>query len=133
MPASLEGDSRLQPSAACGRERLDVLAHVVDPQDRGAALVGGDGGADARADGPVVASASPSSRPSVRLREKPITTGLPSPTRTSRRRTSSKLCCAVLPKPIPGSRQIRSSGSRRRPRKRSRSSRNAATSETTSS
>src|SRR3954463_13895599 len=58
----------------------------------------------------VVACGSPGRFPSELLREKPITTGRPSAVSSSSRRTSSKLCSTVLPKPIPGSRQIRSSG-----------------------
>ena len=44
-----------------------------------------------------------------RFREAPTTTGRPIATISSRRRSSSRLCSRVLPKPIPGSSQIRSS------------------------
>ena len=40
--------ARSSGDRARGRQRLDVLADVVDAEDRRAALVGGDGGADAR-------------------------------------------------------------------------------------
>ena len=43
------------------------------------------------------------------MREVPITTGRPSATISSSRRSSSRLCSSVLPKPIPGSSRIRSS------------------------
>ena len=43
------------------------------------------------------------------MREVPITTGRPSATSSSSRRSSSRLCSTVLPKPIPGSSRIRSS------------------------
>ena len=43
------------------------------------------------------------------FRESPTSTGRPSASRTSSRRTSSRLWATVLPKPIPGSRQIRAS------------------------
>src|SRR5262249_10577305 len=58
---------------------------------------------------PVVASGSPTMRPSELLREKPTRIGRPSATSSGNRRTSSKLCATVFPKPMPGSRQIRSS------------------------
>ena len=89
----------------CDRQRLDVLAHVVRAEDRRAALVGGDRGGDARGER---TRSSPSGhraiRPSELLREKPTRTGRPSDVRTSSRRTSSKFCSTVLPKPMPGSR-----------------------------
>ena len=44
-----------------------------------------------------------------RFRETPTTTGRPIATISSSRRSSSRLCSSVLPKPIPGSSQIRSS------------------------
>src|SRR5205085_3985782 len=83
--------------------------------------------------GPVVALESPRMRPSELFREKPMTTGRPSEVRTSSRRTSSKLCATVLPKPIPGSRQLRSSETPSATAKTRRSSRNAVTSDATSS
>src|SRR5207249_4863694 len=83
--------------------------------------------------GPVVAAGSPRMRPSELLREKPTTTGRPSAVRTSSRRMSSKFCSTVFPKPIPGSRQTRSSSIPASTAKRSLSSRNAATSAATSS
>ena len=49
-----------------------------------------------------VASGSPSIRPSELLREKPTSTGRPSASSSSSRRSSSKLCSTVLPKPMPG-------------------------------
>src|SRR5207253_529457 len=82
---------------------------------------------------PVVAPGSPSNFPSELLRENPMTRGLPIRVSSSRRRISSKLCSTVFPKPIPGSRQIRSSAIPAPTANASRSSRNAATSETTSS
>src|SRR5207248_3496453 len=54
-------------------------------------------------------SSDPVSRRSELLREKPTSTGLPSASRTWSRRTSSRFWATVLPKPMPGSRQIRSS------------------------
>ena len=52
------------------RERLDVLAHVVDTEDRGAAVECAHRGAEARGERcRRVASGSPSSRPSELLRE----------------------------------------------------------------
>ena len=44
------------------------------------------------------------------LREGPIRTGKPSARISSRRLISSRLCSTFLPKPMPGSRMIRSSG-----------------------
>ena len=66
------------------------------------------------------------------LREKPTSTGRPSASRTSSLRTSSRFWATVLPKPMPGSRQIRSSGMPCATAKASRSSRNEATSAATS-
>ena len=63
----------------------------------------------------------------------PTTTGRPSATISPSRRRSSKLCSTVLPNPKPGSRQMRSSEMPASTANRSRSSRNAATSDTTSS
>ena len=54
-------------------ERLDVLAHVVDAQDRRAALVGGDRGGDARRDRAGRRIGVAEQRPSELLRENPIT------------------------------------------------------------
>ena len=115
------------------RERLDVLADVVDAEDRGAALVRGDGGADEAAVVPTVPSRSPSTLASVLFLEIPTSTGRPSATRTSSRRSSSRFCAGVFPNPIPGSRQIRASAIPSETANASRSSRNAATSATTSS
>src|SRR5207237_211532 len=81
---------------------------------------------------PVVEFGSPRSFPSELLREEPTSTGRPSAAISSSRRTSSKFCSTVLPNPIPGSRQIRSSAIPASTAKRRRSSRNAATSATTS-
>src|SRR5581483_7989439 len=81
---------------------------------------------------PVVASGSPSRRPSELLRDRPTRTGRPSPSRTSSRRTSSTFCSTVLPYPMPGSRQMRPSAIPAATASRSRSSRKAATSDTTS-
>src|SRR3954462_8165691 len=79
---------------------------------------------------------SVTSRPVIRprklLRLVPMTSGRPSAVSSSRRRSSSRLCSSVLPKPIPGSSWIRSSGTPWPTANRSRSSRNALTSETTS-
>ena len=55
--------------------------------------------------------ARPATRASVDLRESPTSTGRPIATIRSSRRTSSRFWSGVLPKPIPGSRQTRSSGS----------------------
>ena len=56
---------------------------------------------------------SPASEPSILpmklLREVPTTSGRPSSRSSPSRRSSSRLCSSVLPKPIPGSSQIRSS------------------------
>src|SRR5262245_5623564 len=82
---------------------------------------------------PVVASGSPSSFPSELFREIPTTTGRPSAVSSPRRRISSKLCSTVLPKPMPGSRHTRSSAIPAATATPNRSSRKAATSETTSS
>src|SRR5262249_35801134 len=78
-------------------------------------------------------SSDPVNRRRELLREKPTSTGRPSASRTSSRRTSSRLCATVLPNPIPGSRQIRSSGMPSETANASRSSRNEATSVATSS
>ena len=43
------------------------------------------------------------------MREVPTTSGRPSATSSPSRRSSSRLCAAVLPKPIPGSSRMRSS------------------------
>src|SRR5918999_5239536 len=75
----------------------------------------------------------PASLPRKLLREVPTTTGRPIATISSRRRSSSRLCATVLPKPMPGSSHTRSSGTPWPIAKASRSSRNAFTSETTSS
>ena len=100
----------------------------MDAEDRGAALVRGDRGTERRGERAGARFGS-KRRPSELLRESPTSTGRPSATRTSSRRTSSKFCAAVLPKPIPGSRQIRSSGIPAATANASRSSRNAATSD----
>src|SRR4051794_23476850 len=67
------------------------------------------------------------------LRDVPTTTGRPIATISSSRRSSSRLCSTVLPNPMPGSSQTRSSGTPSPTAKARRSSRNALTSETTSS
>src|SRR5918912_390968 len=82
---------------------------------------------------PACAPGSPINFPSELLREIPTRIGRPSAASSSRRRKSSKLCSTVLPKPIPGSRQISSSGIPCETAKVSLSSRNRATSATTSS
>ena len=72
-------------TTARGRgERLDVLADVVDAEDRGAALEGGDRGPHRRGRRARRASGSPRSLPSELLRESPTRTGRPSATSTSR-------------------------------------------------
>src|SRR3954447_15968515 len=48
-------------------------------------------------------------RPMKLLRDVPTTTGRPIATISSRRRSSSRLCSTVFPKPIPGSSWMRSS------------------------
>ena len=58
-------------------QRLDVRADVVDAEDRRAALVRGDRGADRRPSVRADAPRSPSRRPSVLLRENPTSTGRP--------------------------------------------------------
>src|SRR4029453_17915711 len=82
--------------------------------------------------GPLRATGSPSTRPSELFREKPTSTGRPSLRSTSRRETSSKFCSTVLPKPIPGSRQIPPLSTPAATAKPSPTSRNAATSGATS-
>src|SRR4051812_36296758 len=67
------------------------------------------------------------------LREKPIRMGRPIATSSSRRRTSSKLCSTVFPKPMPGSRHTSSSRMPASTAAASRSSRKRLTSDTTSS
>ena len=120
------------PHRLRGGQRLDVLAHVVHAQDRRAALVRRDRRADG--DAPSVATRSrPTSFARLLLRERPISTGRPSARSSSSRRTSSKLCAAVFPKPIPGSRQTFRSSIPASTANASRSSRNRFTSETTSS
>ena len=52
---------------------------------------------------------TPAILPRKLLREVPTTTGRPMATISSRRRSSSRLCSTVLPKPMPGSSQTRSS------------------------
>src|SRR5262249_41730557 len=49
---------------------------------------------------PTVASGSPAIRPSVLLRDSPTSSGRPSSASSRSRRTSSRLCSTVLPKPI---------------------------------
>src|SRR5216684_749660 len=82
---------------------------------------------------PTFAFGSPRIRASELLRENPIRIGRPIATSSSRRRTSSKFCSTVLPKPMPGSKQTSSSRTPAATANASRSSRNAFTSETTSS
>ena len=96
----------IRATARRSRERLDVLAHVVGADDRRAR--GRTRRPPRRPTPPSSPSRSASRRaaPSELLREKPIRTGRPSAASSPSRRTSSKLCAAVLPKPIPGSRQI---------------------------
>ena len=98
--------SRRQVAAATCR--ASASGDVVDPEHRRAALerhdVGGDG-AGARS----VWSAAPAILPRKLLREVPTTTGRPMATISSRRRSSSRLWSTVLPKPMPGSSQTRSS------------------------
>ena len=106
-PVQLDRSSCDRASATASASTC--LAHVVDAQDRRAALVGGDGGGEARREraGRRVRVAEQAAERA--LAREADETGRPSASRTSRRRTSSKLCSTVLPKPIPGSRQIRSS------------------------
>ena len=101
---------RLRPNVAAATASASrVVGHVVDAEHVRAALerqhVGRDG-----ARHPIVLG-RPVSLPRKRLREAPITTGRPSATISSSRRSSSRLCSSVLPKPIPGSSQTRSSAS----------------------
>ena len=81
---------------------------------------------------PTRTSGPATTRASVDLRERPTRTGRPIATIRSSRRTSSRFWSGVFPKPIPGSRQTLSSAIPAATAKASRSSRNAATSETTS-
>src|SRR5262249_11652836 len=78
-------------------------------------------------------SSWPVSRPRNDLREVPITTGRPSSTSSSRRRSSSKLRPTVLPNPTPGSSRIRPSAIPACTANAVRSSRNPLMSPTTSS
>ncbi len=80
-----------------------------------------------RASGPTVTFAS------VLLRDTPTSTGRPIPTSDLRPRRSARFWSGVLPKPIPGSTQILSSGTPSATANARRSSRNEATSATTSS
>ena len=102
-----------------------MLAHVVHAQDRRAAVVRRDGGADRRRRGPDPRprrrGASPRSS-CARGRS-----GSAGRSRRARRvgATSSKLCAAVFPKPMPGSRQTSSSRLPAATANASRSSRNA--------
>ena len=71
------------------RERLDVRPHVVDAEERRAAVERGDRRPDrAASTRPVCASGRPSPRPSVDLRERPTSTGRPSATIRSSRWSS---------------------------------------------
>ena len=88
--ANLDGDHAIATARrSARRRRLDV----VDAQDRRAALERGDRGRDARAEQVV---GSRRAARSELLREKPTSTGLPSASRTSSRRTSSRFCCHRL-------------------------------------
>src|SRR6185312_13145759 len=78
-------------------------------------------------------AALPVRRPRNDLREVPITSGRPSATSSSKRRSSSRLCSTVLPKPMPGSSMIRCSAIPAATAASRRCSRNAFTSDTTSS
>ena len=106
--------------------RLDI----VNAEHARAALEGEHVDRDRRATAGHVA---PVIRPRNDLREAPMTTGRPSATSSSSRRTSSRLCSSVLPKPIPGSSRIRSSAIPSATANAIRASRNALTSATTSS
>ena len=85
-------------------QRLDVLAHVVHAEDRRAAIVGGDRGADGDRGRADLRAAAQDARERCSCARSRSSTGRPIATSSSSRRTSSKLCAAVLPKPIPGSR-----------------------------
>ena len=114
------------------RERIAHRRDVVHAEHARAALerehVGGDRAGEALggATGSLRPRASATMRPRKLLREVPITSGRPSAASSSRRRSSSRLCSTVLPKPMPGSSMIRSLGDAppRRANAR-RSSRNA--------
>ena len=105
---------------------------VVDPEHARAALVGEHVGRDRRGD-PILDVGRPVILPRNDLREVPTSTGRPRATISSSRRSSSRLCATVLPNPMPGSSRIRSSATPRATANAIRSSRNALTSETTSS
>src|SRR4051794_23180474 len=75
----------------------------------------------------------PVRRPRNDLRDVPTTNGRPSAASSSNRRSSSRLCSSVLPKPIPGSSWMRSSRTPSPTANAIRSSRKALTSDTTSS
>src|SRR3954452_20896803 len=79
------------------------------------------------------ATSRPVSLPRNDLRDVPITSGRPSAASSSRRRSSSRLCSSVLPKPMPGSSSTRSSATPWPVAYSRRASRNALTSATTSS
>ncbi len=74
----------------------------------------------------------PSVRPMKLLREVPTRIGRPSSASWPRPRSSSKLCRSVLPKPIPGSSQIRDSSIPAATAATSRAARKSRTSATTS-
>ena len=97
-------------TACAAAQRLDVLADVVGADQRRAALVGGDRDADRGGGRPDRRRAGRrgSARASSCARSRSAT-GRPIATSSGSRRTSSKLCATVLPKPMPGSRQTSSS------------------------
>src|SRR5262249_3766463 len=84
-------------------------------------------------DAATVPVGEPVSAPSELLRDRPIRIGRPRAASSGSRRTSSKLCAAVLPNPMPGSRQSSSSRMPAETASASRSARKRFTSETTSS
>ena len=125
--------TRPRSIAAATGERLDVRRDVVGAEERRPPVEGRNGGADRGGGAADRPSGSPSTRASVLFRERPTSTGRPIPQIRSSPRMSARFWSGVLPKPIPGSRHTCSSGIPAATATASRSSRNAATSPTTSS
>ena len=128
-PVELDPHARTVPrsTAAAARERLDVRA-----ERRGRGRAWRRGRRRRRRPRPRPRRCRRAhrdrraTRASVLLRERPTSTGRPIATIRSSPRTSSRFWSGVLPKPMPGSRQTRSSGIPAATANASRSSRNAA-------
>src|SRR4029079_13028603 len=126
-PRTVPRSTAAAAASASTCERTSWTRNSVAPRSNAATAAPTDA-----ASVPTRVSGPSSTRASVDLRDSPRSTGRPIATIRSSLRTSSRFWSGVLPKPIPGSRHTRSSGMPAATAKARRSSRKAATSETTS-